>query len=363
MADDSLRTPYVPGDERNVPPNQNFAYDTTYHPEGVIRAEDFNLLASEINEVIGDSNQGNSSVLEGGFGYGSPVTIPIKQTDEIIRAAEWTSLLVAIDRVVQHQGTVSEMPDIVNVGDYVISYDDAQQGMIAVMEYVRANRFELSPAKSLTTVGGTMLTESRTRPWTDQINLEFEFAFNNFDEMRHYFNTGSKILFEFEKSGGTPDGTVYYDTPYEQNYFYTHEYNAIWQERLEDIGRIVISADRVYRELGDSFGTITLGSGFYGIMSGGVTAWREIYRVVGDYDNGQDVVRVYARLNTIPASAHTIQFKVEFISEPGETYSDGLLTVYVDHTTSVDSNAPSPSPTVNLMTALDEAEPDVITPP
>lgn len=353
-------TPYVPGDERNQSPNQDYTIDTTYHSGGLIRAVDYNLLADEIREVLDDLNEDSTSVLVGGFGYGVPTALPTKVTDEFIGYSEWAQLLSAIDVVVAHQGTVSSMPSVVAFGEYAEAYDDAQTGMIAVMEHVRSNRFELADSLAYESIDGAMLTDQRTNPWTDTLNWEWNVEFANFNDMRRYFNTGSEIRFSIERVGGISSDQQYY-VGSNDPYFNSNVYANAWDAFLEGIGDISISADKSYRPLGDNYGTFNVTTGFYGIIDtlaqgGAGVTWLKIYEAVGSYGSEEDKVEVYARLNAAPVAATQIQFKITLISESGPTYVDGTLVGKVDHRTSVNSKIPSPTPTFATTTSLSVGE-------
>ncbi len=273
-----------------------------YSFQGRIDASDYNGFISQVNEVIADTNSGGTGLANGGYGYGqsSLTGVAIGNT---VTAAQWNSLLGAIDDCATHQGTSISLPASVNVGADVIALngvarpsastpDDIQ----AAINTIRANRFNVDASQS---TASSTTTVSQGGNWDGTRTQTITATFASWNQMRYFFNAGGTIRFSFSFTG-TPNNTT------EDN----------WIAMAAAVGLISFRPGGTT----SSGGVGGTGNGFYDLTSSNLQVFSY---VPPGYSSEQ--YRIQARLNTTAGSATQIIFTLSFVTPSGGNVIDLTL--------------------------------------
>ena len=155
---------------------------------------DYNAIRAKVVEILGAGS--------GTKGYGQPIISNEVVAGNDITAAQWTDLKNDIINVKLHQdGTTPSNIASVSRGDvifYGAGYPNTNYETIA--NTLEANRFNLPTNQSTTTIA---TTRSTTGDWSTQAECTLTVTFGTVNEARYFFNSGSKINFTSDRTGGT----------------------------------------------------------------------------------------------------------------------------------------------------------------
>jgi len=292
-----------------------------YQPGEIIEAnglslDDYNELATLINEVYGDAHPGNRTPGVGDYGYGQIPEIPLVSSGDLITAAQWTTLFDALHKCATHQGIgTGSVPQSVSAGNLIEALVGAG-GLPNVINDIRGNRLNIAPAEAAVTSGGAKLSEVRTQSWTNSVVHEFDVSFANVDEARYFFNSGGEIRWSGNYTPGTPDES---------------SEETAWSSSIAAIQTVTIGAN--YATSGSG---LQQSLGYYGLTTSYSIINVKTIVTGGVYNTtyaGEQIV-LSARLTN--ASANVVRIKVEFITDPAaDRVLNGTLTSNVDQRKSV----------------------------
>lgn len=197
-----------------------------------IKALDYNTLQNLIVEVMGTGT--------GDYGYGQTTLSSEVLQGNIITEQQWDNLKFDIINAKLHQDGV--LPNIVEVtaGEVIgESSSDAKINYANLIDNIRNNRFDLSPAQSTVS---TLGVKTYLSTWSSSAILDLTMTFANANDARYFFNSGGKISFTSERTGGSS----------------TLQNNA-WTNLLTTAGTIIFSQttnEIGFYDLTDSFQTI-----------------------------------------------------------------------------------------------------------
>jgi len=182
-----------------------------------IQDSDYNSLRNLIVEVMGPGT--------GSFGYGQTVVSSPVFAGNIITAQQWDDLRFDIINAKLHQDGV--LPSVVDaeVGDVIGDQSgDPKVNYANVISELRENRFKLAPS-------GVDIEQINSPPafsgqWNDQAVLEISLDFQNTNDARYFFNSGSRVEI----------------TPTLENYTTTAQNNS-WNSLLTEVGAVIFGMD------------------------------------------------------------------------------------------------------------------------
>ena len=173
----------------------------TYNTGGQIQAADYDAFASSINTVFGDSNSGETTLPNAGYGYGkTPVTTPAAGN---ITAGQWTSLFTALRATGVHQGTSSSpVPGSdPTIGSNIIAYNTP--AMSTMISNLTTNRFSIAGGQTALNTYGPYTSGS----WTNSLTYTFSVNFGSWDNARYFFNSGGSIAIAGSHPAGVGPST------------------------------------------------------------------------------------------------------------------------------------------------------------
>lgn len=301
-------------------------------PQDIIQASDYNSLQQQAELLLG--------VGVGTRGYGQSQLTSSSQLVEIggefplISRNQWSQLRQDIATIQQHQ--TGSTTGLVDVGPRLQVEPDVNANFSSVLSDLDQNRFNLAVSRSLTSsTAGVNYNQS----WSVMASVEVTVTFDTPDNARWFFNSGGRIQFFSQRSGGTA-------TP--QNTTWTALLNAIGTVSFAAIEPLLVS--------------------FYSLTDQNQTVYEF---TVGEllptsiYSNNDMKYRIRARCN-IPdnsnGGANQIVFTVEWVDnyESGTFPTgpdnpdlvDGLLSLSVTETkAALPFNISSPIYSVSAVTA------------
>ena len=157
-------------------------------------------------------------------GYGQTVQSSDVFTGNAITKAQWDALRFDIINIRIHQDGVLPNIATIAVGD-PISFGAASpaSNYDTLLETAIANRFRIDASQSVVT---TITSGVYTTPWSSSLTATLTITFANSNDARYFFNSGGKIRFTTNLTGGSG----------------TQQYNA-WVNMLNAIGTVSFGAD------------------------------------------------------------------------------------------------------------------------
>lgn len=262
----------------------------------IISSEDYNAIQQKMQTIMA------TGVASSGYGQAvssSPVSeIPPKPQ---ITKAQWDNLRFDIVNARVHQ--TGNIPVITEI----LTTDPIRYGATApnfqyntLTDIAVASKFELGSGQFSTTLKDT---KTRTTGWSSSLTCNLTVAFGTVDQARFFFNSGSKIRFSANRTGGS--GTAQ---------------NTAWTNLLDAAG----SRD---------FGGNTAGVNFYSLTG----AYQTVFSSVSTSPYASNIYKIEAYCNVSNNSAgtaNTVYFRITLTdgyTDPGNPppgdLVDGTLTV------------------------------------
>lgn len=160
---------------------------------GDIQALDYNTVREKIDQVLG--------VGSGTFGYGQTLQSSPVFAEDVITKAQWDNLRYDILNARIHQ--IGQSPNLIvlsseqliddRANDPVVNYNT--QAEICSLDRLRVDATQavvsaIGPGNASIPVAGQY---DYTSPWSSELSIELTCTFNNANDARYFFNTGSKI--------------------------------------------------------------------------------------------------------------------------------------------------------------------------
>ena len=254
-----------------------------------ITATDYNSFATDINTINGTGS--------GDSGYGNSEVAALNAGDTIT-AAQWNSLLSALQAGANHQGTtLTNASNTVSQGGNILPLSN----LSADITLITTNKLTAAGANMATDTG---ITSTRTAAWTGTENHIFTVTFASANAARHFFNSGGEIRLAGSRSGGS-----------------STDQNTDWTNMLSNMGTVKFAeAATSYTGSG---GTATA-VGFKDLT----TSNQEIFAATGAGNYSSNDYTAYAKADAAYGSATvitiTIDCKDDHAAQTG-TYTGGGL--------------------------------------
>lgn len=158
-----------------------------------IEANDYNSIRNKIVSVMGSGS--------GTTGYGQPiVSSPVSAGNKITKL-QWDQLRYDIINARLHQDGVSPTiaqaivgsPVSYGAGNPITQYN-------SLADIALSNRFNIGVGQVVTGEGTTV---SRSGSWNSSLSTTITVTFGSADYARWFFNSGGKIVFNSNRTGGT----------------------------------------------------------------------------------------------------------------------------------------------------------------
>lgn len=297
----------------------------TVNPGQSISASDYNTLQNRIAQLLGNG--------AGDFGYGQAVnssqvtalTDPNIPNGSSATQDQIQNLLDDFDTVYTHQNGESIGINSYAVGDIIgadrsgtdVTYDangnvtivnaDVTKGIndfYAEIDALETNRFNI--AANQQTVD-TVLSDTRTRDWNDQIVTEFTVSFSNNNRRRYFFNSAGEIRIDAALDLGTSSNL-------------SLQRDANWKDMLENVGTVRFSYNNTIDTGGAAGVSFPDGNiGNYDLTASYQTIFRKDANA-GDYSNS------FWTIEAREDDSSTIRFRITLVDngpeeDPGGTGS------------------------------------------
>lgn len=158
-----------------------------------IEANDYNSIRSKIVSVMGSGS--------GTIGYGQPiVSSPVSAGNKITKL-QWDQLRYDIINARVHQEGVPPTIMQTTVGSpvsYGAGNPNTQYSSLADIAIL--NKFKVGVGQLVSGVGTTV---SRSSSWNSSVSTTVTITFGSADYARWFFNSGGKIVFNSNRTGGT----------------------------------------------------------------------------------------------------------------------------------------------------------------
>ena len=293
----------------------------SYKIGDIITSQDFNQIREDVGEVFNDRNSGIFPyiVADSSFGYGQPHISSQVAPGDIITIEEWTNLFDELFRCAIHQGTSGgdDIDQTPTAGDLIVAYEGTE-GLLQLVQDVRANKLTFNSGSFQVTAGGTFHTESFSGILTDQASpviYQYRVLFDNMETTRYYFNTGGQFIMSMERANGSQSFA-----------------NTSWSNAMSDIGDIVFGWNET-----TSTGTVGTASniGLYDLTTTFQTIFIHDNIVGNELYGAPDQIVLKARRGQLDATAELL-FKLELhfdsTLDAGGTI-DGDINVFLDQRT------------------------------
>lgn len=158
---------------------------------------DFNTLRNNIFEVYGDLHPGATTLPDVAFGYGQTSTAlpPAAVPGQSIPASSWSGLFDAIANVQNHQvlsytgDRPSYLPLTGPSPGNTVSVVGGATPLSTRIDTLRTNKLNASNTQTL------VYASSSTSSWSQYVTFTFSLDFGSWDNLRYFFNTGSRVAF------------------------------------------------------------------------------------------------------------------------------------------------------------------------
>jgi len=275
--------------------------DTEVSVGKIIKAEHFNTMLRRLKDFwVGDLYTYTSDHTENDpipadvpfrrHGWGQPNILPAEvSVGQIITAEHINHLIVVLNVAIFH----IDKTDLPPMAKITFNYDNDPYGtptnsiatvdmsyytlIMTKMDQIENAKYDADNISIITDVALVETTQGFT--WSDDLYCILGATFNDYNEARHYFNSGGVITFELE-CGGASGGSI-----------------PKWEQFFHLIGEIRIGADSS-TTTGFLQNTIING-GFYNIDFG--TDWTTIFEIAGqqfinsEYGPGGEYAGEYGR--------------------------------------------------------------------
>lgn len=158
----------------------------------IINSNDYNTIQNKIASVIGPGS--------GSLGYGqSIISNPVTSGSKITKA-QWDALKIDLTNILTHQnGTVDALPSAelltpVRFGQGLPNYQ-----YDTIINNAITNKFKIGVGQSIIQ---TATSAVRSIPWYNNVSSTVTVSFGSADYARWFFNSGGKIRFSSNRSGG-----------------------------------------------------------------------------------------------------------------------------------------------------------------
>lgn len=264
-----------------------------------IRAADYNSIRNKVVSILGIGLAQR--------GYGQPITSSSVESGNEITAAQWNALRNDIVSIRLHQEGVTPSIAEINTGTLIeFGAGHPNNNYNSVIDLATETRFNIATSRSVIIPRGS---KSFSEEWNVALTTELTITFDNANEARHFFNSGSKIRFISTRTGGV-----------------ISDQNASWSDLLTEAG------------IAQFGGNIPSINNFYALT--------DEFKIVfqkspsGVYGDTNNFYRIEAKCNVADnttGTANTIDFKISWFDnyvdlgppEPGDLV-DGTLTLSIE---------------------------------
>ena len=258
----------------------------SYQQYGQIQVADYNNLVNTLNAVWG-SGSGNS-------GYGQ-TSLPTKNVGDQVGATEWAALVNRISSIASHQNSSITSVTAPATGDPIKFISAVNNNLTTITN----NRLNASAqATSVTT------SKATTTTWTDKVTFTTNVTFTSAAAARYFFNAGGQLAITCSHGSSGSTGI-----------------------------------DKVFYDLCNSFGTVTLsagsvniaGTGFTGTTKTGGAGTATVSTATGYYALTTTPVEIFKQL----AAGAWSPYVTSFISVTAKVDATGGVITFV---TTIDEN-------------------------
>lgn len=260
----------------------------TYKAGDPIEAAHYNSFVKTINEIYSDLHSGETVPGPNGaqYGYGAAANLPNVSIGQAVTAAQWTGLLDRIRLCATHQATFSPLPPLVNIGDIIYALTE----LIATINNLYNNALILStdPSQRATFV----VNDQSTTPWTTQRTFTWQVGFSNWDDARHFFNSGGYLTIAGNINNPNP-------TPVD----------SFWIMMLANMGTVGLRAMDLSPPTTSPI-TPPFTGGFYNLTNTYKEIWRKVPSGGGGYYYTGSYISLRAKTNAVPGTNGLIDFQI-----------------------------------------------------
>ena len=277
------------------------------------------ILASDFNQVVATYEQiwGNVSAEASflwtdvdktlhKFGWGQSAVEPIVVGNvDSIEAEHINRLIAQVNAGLYHIDSTSSL-----LSKYAVASQITYANMntvVQAIDTISANKFALNDQAQIAITH----TESASCSWTTSLSIVVKYAFNDYQEARHFFNAGGKLLINMD---AIPD-IMCPEAQY-------------WETSLAQLGDVLVGADSSTSTgtLLNSSSILDLG-GFYTIdPAGGLTKLvsfqgysRDLFAGVGDYTTAYAarVLEIWGQVVDGGPGDFAVFLRVDLTEDPG----------------------------------------------
>jgi hypothetical protein len=243
-----------------------------------------NITAAQFNELVSLYNaywQGGSYTWDANHnlansvrqkGWGQPAVIPTVGASTVITAEHTNYLISQINAGLWHIEEDVSTLQVKRSASTSVSATVYNQLDNVYTSVIDTKKFNIDPSsKNVTT--NLVTTSNSSTPWKENIHSEHKFSFADYNEARHFFNSGGELIVDMSSSTGG-----------------TNNPSLVWNIFFDNLGLIRIGANSTTND-GDGDGDTPFNStggqrGFYTMT--GTTTYHTMYDVVAQGDGGGD---------------------------------------------------------------------------
>ena len=258
----------------------------SYQQYGQIQVADYNNLVNTLNAVWGSGS--------GNYGYGQ-TSLPTMNVGDQVGATEWAALVNRISSIASHQNSSITSVTAPATGDPIKFISAVNNNLTTITN----NRLNASAqATSVTT------SKATTTTWTDKVTFTTNVTFTSAAAARYFFNAGGQLAITCSHGSSGSTGI-----------------------------------DKVFYDLCNSFGTVTLsagsvniaGTGFTGTTKTGGSGTATVSTATGYYALTTTPVEIFKQL----AAGAWSPYVTSFISVTAKVDATGGVITFV---TTIDEN-------------------------
>ncbi len=189
----------------------------------IISAIDYNVIQNKISRIMG------TGVSTEGYGQtvASSQIVPDGMTGILpnVLKSQWDALRFDIVNAIVHQTGNTPSITVVQTTDpirYGPSHPNFQYNTLA--DQAVTQRFSLGTGQFVVeqpVAQVANMSVQRTTPWSSSLTTDLTITFSTVDRARFFFNSGSKIRFNSNRTGGTPSSQ-----------------NSAWSNLLDAVGSV-----------------------------------------------------------------------------------------------------------------------------
>ena len=294
-------------------------------PPSKILASDFNQVVASYEQIWGNLisesgflwTQADKTLHKFGWGQSAVEPIVVGNVD-FIEAEHINRLIAQVNAGLYHLDSTATM-----LSKYAVASQVTYASMALVMsaiDTITSDKFGLNDQAQIAITH----TESASCSWTDSLTIIVKYTFNNYQEARHFFNAGGKLLINMD---AIPD-IMCPEAQY-------------WESVLAQLGDVLIGAESTtstgaleYQSRISNFG------GFYSISTTGEETKlasmqgysRDLFAGVGDYTNAysERVLEIYGSVTDSGAGDFAAFIKIVLTENPGDQNAENNNIIEAD---------------------------------